>query len=298
VSDQPELYRLAEDLPELPGDVVLVYHFDGFVDAGQAGGLATRHLLCASDPRDLAEFDTDLLIDYRSRRPTMTFDADHWVDYEQPELAVRLCEDAIGTPFLLMTGPEPDYGWERFIASVRALFDRFGVRLAIGIQGIPMAVPHTRDAGITAHGNRGDLFEGRPQWIDRVQVPGSAGGLLEYRMIESGRDAIGFAVHVPHYLAQSEYPPAAVALLDAITAATGLVFPTTALHEAAERTGAEIEAQVDASPEIAEAVRNLERNYDAAASAAKLAGKAEESMPTADEIAAEFERFLADRDDD
>nr|BFE81673.1 hypothetical protein GCM10020093_042740 [Planobispora longispora] len=34
--DPTDLYRLGEDVPELT-DPVLLYHFDGFVDAGGAG---------------------------------------------------------------------------------------------------------------------------------------------------------------------------------------------------------------------------------------------------------------------
>ena len=39
---------------------------------------------------------------------------------------------------------------------------------------------------------------------------GSAAALLEYRLGADNRAAIGFAVHVPHYLAQAAYPAAAV----------------------------------------------------------------------------------------
>jgi len=59
----------------------------------------------------IARFDVDDLIDYRARRPPMTFDTDHWQDYAAPELAVHLVHDAAGTPFLLLTGPEPDRRW-------------------------------------------------------------------------------------------------------------------------------------------------------------------------------------------
>jgi predicted ATP-grasp superfamily ATP-dependent carboligase len=295
----PELYTLAEGVPEMSGPV-LVYHFDGFMDAGSAGRLLTEHLLTTFDPRTVATFDVDSLIDYRSRRPTMIFDTDRWVEYEAPELTVRVCEDALGVPFLLMSGPEPDLSWERFAAAVVSLAVRFGVRLTIGVNGIPMAVPHTRDTGITPHGNRPDLFGDRPAWINRAEVPGNAGALIEYRMAEAGRDAIGFAAHVPHYLAQSEYPAAAIALLHAITSATGLAFRTQELDTAAEQARKRIDAQVTGSEEISDAIRNLEAQFDAVAAASDnslpLAGSGTR-VPDAEEIAAEFERFLAEQEE-
>jgi hypothetical protein len=252
------------------------------------------------NPRPVATFDIDSLIDYRSRRPPMIFDTNHWVEYRAPALTVQACEDAVGVPFLVMTGPEPDRSWERFSAAVISLVERLDVSLAVGLHGIPMAVPHTRETELTPHGNRPDLLGESTSWIDRVEVPGSASALLEYRLDGAGHDAIGFTAHVPHYLAQAEYPSAAIALLNGITAATGLAFRTDELEEAAVVARKQIDEQVAASDEISEAVRGLEARYDAVAAAASnslpLAAPGAR-MPDGDEIAAEFERFLAEQDE-
>jgi hypothetical protein len=243
-------------------------------------------------------FDADRLIDYRSRRPPMTFDKDHWEEYEAPELAIHLAHDAAGTPFLLLTGPEPDHEWERFTTAVRAVTTRLGAELAVGFHGIPMGVPHTRPLGLTAHGTRPELITGSRPIVDRLQVPGSVASLLEFRLGEQDRAAVGFAVHVPHYLAQAAYPAAAVTLLESVTRATGLSLPDQALREAARRTDEEIGRQVEASEEIAELVQALEQQYDAFADAAGREGLlADEAgnMPTAEELGAQFERFLAEQ---
>jgi predicted ATP-grasp superfamily ATP-dependent carboligase len=299
VADQTELYTLAEEIPELERPVLL-YYLDGFMDAGGAGRLATEHLVSSMNPRTVATFDVDSLIDYRSRRPPMIFDTSHWVDYKAPELTVKACEDAVGVPFLVLTGPEPDRSWERFSAAVVSLTERLDVNLSVGLHGIPMAVPHTRESELTPHGNRPDLLGESTSWISRVEVPGSASALLEYRLDGAGHDAIGFTAHVPHYLAQAEYPSAAIALLNGVTAATGLAFRTAELEEAAVLARKQIDEQVAASDEIAEAVRGLEARYDAVAAAASsslpLAAPGMR-MPDGDEIAAEFERFLAEQEE-
>jgi hypothetical protein len=143
---------------------------------------------------------------------------------------------------------------------------------------------------------------GHPRLRSRIQVPGSAAALLELRFGEAGRDALGFAVQVPHYLAQAVYPPAALALLGSVTTSTGLELPDAELREASERTNEAIERQVAESAEVAELVRALEQQYDTAAqeagedSAVGLLAEGE-SMPTADELAAQFERFLAENQD-
>jgi len=299
VFDPTDLYKLAEDLPELT-DPVLLYHFDGFVDAGAAGRLAVRHVLDELEHRVVATFDVDRLLDYRSRRPIMVFDTDRWVEVETPELVVHYVKDVTGTPFLLMSGPEPDREWELFIRAVASLTERLGVSKLVTVHGIPMAVPHTRPLGITMHATRPELMTGQPSTFGRVQVPGSVTALMEFRLGAEGRDAIGFAVHVPHYLSQAEYPTSAVTALEAVTRNTGLVFPLDALREAARRTNVEIQEQINASAELSGAISGLEQQYDAFAGGAERENLIAEStpMPTGDELAAQFERFLAERDDD
>ena len=299
--DPEDLYELGTAVPDLNG-VVMLHYLEGFMDAGAAGRRLAEHLVTTFEPETIATFDVDRLIDYRSRRPTMIYSVDRWEDYDQPELTVRLMHDSSGSPFLLLAGPEPDHEWELFTAAVRSLTDRLGAGPLVGFHGIPMGVPHTRPLGVITHATRAELVTGQQRMPDRLQVPGSASALLELRLGQAGRDALGFAVHVPHYLAQAAYPAAAVALLDAVTAATGLDLPGGVLLEAAQRTNAEIDRQVSESAEVAELVSTLERQYDALAEGGQdTAGDGEDSllgggeMPTADELAAQFERFLAEQ---
>jgi predicted ATP-grasp superfamily ATP-dependent carboligase len=302
VLDPSELYELTEPdaaaaAPTL-GRPVLVHAFTGFIDAGAAGRLLRDHLLENFEHRLLASFDVDQLLDYRSRRPTMVFVENHWVSYEEPALLLHVIEDAAGVPFLLLEGAEPDVQWERFLQAVLHLVETLDVRLSIGVHGIPMGLPHTRPTGVTAHATSLDLVAGHPPWIGTVQVPGSVGNLLEYRLGQAGHDAMGFAVHVPHYLAQTDYPDAALALLDSVAKAAGLTLPGDALAEAAQRTRAEIDEQVSAAPEVVAVVESLEQQYDAYVDTRvkgnPLTGQ-DGSVPTGDELGAELERFLAER---
>jgi predicted ATP-grasp superfamily ATP-dependent carboligase len=255
------LYRVTEPLPDL-GRPVLIQALTGFVDAGSAAKLAREHILSSLPNEVLATFDIDALLDYRSRRPPMIFVEDHWESYDEPSLVLHLVRDTSNVPFLLLSGPEPDLLWERFVGAVIELMDRLNVRLSVGFNAIPMAVPHTRPTGITAHATRRELIAGHEPWLHRVQVPGGAGHLLEFRLGQRGRDAVGFAVHVPHYLAQSEYPAAAERLLTAVSKATGLLLPAEELRVAAGLARAEIDKQIAQADEAASVVRGLEQQYD------------------------------------
>ncbi|MET8741135.1 PAC2 family protein [Streptomyces sp. NPDC004728] len=283
--------------------LVMLYHFEGYIDAGETGEQIVDGLLETLPHQVVARFDHDRLVDYRARRPLLTFRRDRWAAYETPTLDVRVVQDATGAPFLLLSGPEPDVEWERFAAAVEQIVERLGVRLAVNFHGIPMGVPHTRPVGITPHGNRTDLMPGHRSPFDEAQVPGSAEALVEYRLMEAGHDVLGVAAHVPHYVARSAYPDAALTALEAITAATGLVLPSVAhaLRTEAHRTQTEIDRQIDqGDEELVSLVEGLEHQYDAVAGSETRGNLVAEpvDLPSADEIGLEFERFLAEREGD
>jgi predicted ATP-grasp superfamily ATP-dependent carboligase len=281
---------------------VLIEALDGFVDAGNGRRLAREHLLNALDSEPLITFDVDQLYDYRSRRPEMTFTTDHWDGYAAPELAVHLVRDLSDVPFLLLHGPEPDVQWERFIAAVGHIVAELDVRTVIGLNAIPMAVPHTRPPTVIAHGTPPELVADYPKWLPTVQVPASVGNLLEYRLGQAGTPACGFAVAVPYYLAHLDYPDAAHTLLNSVVRASELSLPTEALARAAEAVRADVDRQVAGAEEVATLVNDLERQYDDMTTrpgGGLLTDGAR--LPTADELGAEFEKYLsgrADTDDD
>ena len=307
--DPSEIYevdpQVADRLAQLTvhlsdGGPVLVHAVRGFVDAGSAGQLAADHIREELETTRLVTFDVDQLLDYRSRRPLMTFDATTWSAYSEPQLAVDLVRDADGVPFLLLHGVEPDVQWERFAAAVRQLVERFDVPLTIGVHGIPMGVPHTRPLSATAHATRPELVADHTSWFGTVQVPASANALLEYRLGQSGHDAMGFALHVPHYLAQSPFPLASQAALRNVERATGLDLRVAALDQAVREANEEIDRQVQASDEVAAVVHALEEQYDSFTRSIGRTSLLAESteIPTADELGEEFERFLASQGPD
>jgi len=293
------LVHVVDEIPELADGErpVLVHALDGFLSAGQAAQLAARHLVGSSGGRVVASFNLDQMYDYRARRPGLVFDRDHYANYDAPRLLVRLLKDADGTPYLLLSGPEPDYRWEGFAAAVRAVVERFDVSLVVGIGAVPMGVPHTRPVMITTHATRSELIDRPNLWRAQMLVPTSAQSLLELRLGEGGHDAMGYVAHVPHYLSQVEYPTAAIALLDAVAERTGLRLDMTALEESAESALEEIDEQV--SEQDGESVlTGLEEQYDAFARGASESLLATEGpLPTADELGQQVEQFLAGLDD-
>ncbi|MEO6509588.1 MAG: PAC2 family protein [Nocardioides sp.] len=294
------LVHIVDEVPELDDSDVsaltMVLVLDGFLDAGSAAARAARHLIDLSDGPVVATFDVDELHDYRARRPAMSFVRDHYESYDAPRLVVRMLHDTGGTPYLLLHGPEPDVRWEGFAAAVRDVVERFGVTRVVGMGAVPMAVPHTRPIAITQHANNVELLTGDSRWRGELRIPSSAQALLEVRLGDWGHDALGFVAHIPHYLAQLEYPAASAALLEHVEIAGRLTIDLTELRTEADEREAEITRYLAANEEVHEVVTALEQQYDAFTRAedsgsSLLAG--DQPLPTGEEIGQQFEQFLA-----
>lgn len=292
------LYELTPAAAEVQPGLLLVAGVTGFADAGGAVGGFTAHLLQELEYDVVAVFDNDELLDYRARRPTMYFDQDHLSDYRPPQLRLLRVRDDLGHAFLLLTGYEPDFQWDRFIAAVMELIARFEVSSTTWVHSIPMPVPHTRPIGVTVSGNRADLIESMSIWKPRTQLPSTALHLLELRLFEQSLPVAGFVLLVPHYLADAEYPLATLAALDSIGSATGLILPTDSLREEGRDFISKIDEQVVGNAELERLVHSLEARHDSYMHDNPLPSPLmDESgeVPSADAIAAELERFLAGR---
>jgi hypothetical protein len=301
VHNPDDLYELITDLADVPEGLPLVGALTGFADAGGAVSQLNEHFLSSLSYSTVAEFDNDILLDYRARRPTIYFDQDHLADYTPLRLGLYLAHDEVGQPFLLLTGYEPDFKWEGFTAAIVQFIEKLKVKSTTWVHAIPMPVPHTRPISVTVSGNRAELIETMSIWKPRTQAPANALHLVEYRLQQLGHPVAGFVLLIPHYLADTEFPLAAVTALESVSAATGLIFPTDALRESGRDFLTKIESQVENNPELAKLVATLEERHDSYLQDNPLRSPLTDidgELPSADSIAAELQNFLAMRRDD
>lgn len=299
--DPSSLYQLETDAERAPQHAPLLHvSLEGFMDAGGVRSQITEHLLEHLDHEVVASFEMDQLIDFRARRPMITFDRDSYTEYDEPALTLYRLTDRSGDPFLLLDGLEPDFHWEAFVEAVHQLCLGFGVRRMVSAHGVPMAAPHTRPIGVTRYSSNRELVATSDPLFGKVQVPGSAEALLHLRLGEAGVETMGAAIHVPHYLSEARFGDAAVAALDTLVAFTGVDVSRDELVAAAGLNRAEIAKELAQNAEAAEVVEALEQRYDRFLEGQRkrslLAAEVAE-LPSADEIGAEFEDFLRDRTD-
>jgi hypothetical protein len=259
----------------------LIVAFDGWVSAGSAGTATADHI--AGDAPVVVRFSSDQLYDYRVNRPVLTFEDGIVDDIEWPSTTIRLRE----TPtrdLLVLSGPEPNWNWQSFAESVAQLALDKGVIEQVSLGGIPWAAPHTRPTILTSTASRADLLGPDANYpAGPLRVPASAATVLESAVADRGIPTVGFWARVPHYVG-GVYYPAVVTLVERVARHLGVEVPLGSLLDDSAEQRRNLDAALEEQPQVARVVDQLETLYDSGGEVA-----------TGEEIAAEIEKFLRDR---
>jgi hypothetical protein len=230
-----------------------------------------------------ATFDSDVLYDYRARRPTLEIIDGRPANLAWPDLTLR--RTRVGErDLLVLSGPEPDFRW-RELADDLALFARqVEVEQWISLGAIPAAVPHTRPVPVLGTESspgllRGDITPG-PRGL--LRVPSAAISVVDIAVAEAGVPALGYYAQIPHYI-NGDYAPAAMALLDALATHLDVEFDVEELREESETLRARLDTATSVDEKTRAYVERLEEMVD------------ESRLPEGDELISEIERFLRDR---
>ncbi|EPH02830.1 hypothetical protein HMPREF1531_02142 [Propionibacterium sp. oral taxon 192 str. F0372] len=276
----------------------LVITMAGYGDAGQAQQLINKRLLEGFTNHRIGSFDVDQLVDYAGSRPPVIFDHDHFRQYEPPEMTLHEVRDSDGRRFVLLSGPEPAYQWERLARTIDKVMNDLGANRAVFLQSMPAPAPHTRPVFVSGYASDPSLLTEVDGIPGAFKMGSTFTAMLSIRLTERGKDVIGLVAHVPHYLSESPYPQAAMALLEKIRPVSGLNLPAgDALMQQSRQIHELTEAQVRDSEDVKAVVTQLEQQYDHWMS--ERAINPRPAIPSPEEIGAEVEEFLKglDRDD-
>lgn len=269
---------------------VMVVCLEGWIDAGMASATALAHLMKSMPNELVATFDSDELIDYRARRPTLRIVNGVDEELRWPEIQLHAATNRTGRSVLILSGPEPDMKWHRFCAEVVSLASRIGVELVVGLGAFPAPVPHTRPVRLVGTSKRADLAAAVGFMTAGIEVPSGVQGALEVAFGDASIPSVGLWARVPHYVAAMPYPSASAALIDGLARMAELELDSSVLHAAASNTEHQIAELISGSDEHTAMVRQLEEQHDQEMPSAATTDFGD--LPSGDEIAAELERFL------
>jgi len=269
---------------------VLVVCLEGWVDAGHGAATAVATLLADPPTHQLVTFYGDHFIDQRARRPVARIVNGVTTELTWPRTQIRYGQDATGADIVYLVGPEPDFHWGQFVDAVVGLALGWGVRLVVGLGAFPAPAPHTRPVKLaaTAPAASAELVAQVGVVQGELEVPAGVLAALELGFGAVGIDAVSLWARVPHYVAAMPFPEASVALIDGLSAVSGLALDSSALRAVADSSRRQVDELVADNPEHVAMVRKLEESIDA--SEGNPLGIDE--VPSGDELAAELERFL------
>ena len=273
---------------------VLVVAMEGWVDAGLGAANAVAALAEHPPATDLVTFDSDHFLDLRARRPMVRIVDGVTTELEWPRTQLRHGHDQAGADMLFLVGPEPDYHWRGFVDAVVQLCLRHGVRLVVGLGAFPAAAPHTRPVRLAATAPPGsaELLAQVGVVQGELEVPAGVLSALEVALGDAAVPTISLWARVPHYVSAMPFPMASVALVDGLAAMSGLQLDTAALRAAGDHARSQVDELIAGNPEHVAMVTKLEELIDS--SEGNALGLQE--VPSADELAAELERFLRGED--
>ena len=270
---------------------VMLVLLEGWVDAGQVLERVTR-AVTGGPSVVVAEFDVDLLVDYRARRPLMHVEDGINTGIDWPSIEVVATRDLDGRDVVIVHGVEPDRGWRRFASDLVDLAQELGTRMVVSLGAYPAATPHTRQVDVSGIGTTPALIHQVGYLEGRLDTPAGVQAAIERECADRRIPTVGLWAPVPHYSSTEPFPPAAVALLEALHRVADRRFDADALITEAAAVLERLDAMQAADDDRARLVGNLESHADT------VANVKVDDLPTGDELAETLRAFLDDEETD
>ncbi|MFV0317762.1 MAG: proteasome assembly chaperone family protein [Microthrixaceae bacterium] len=281
------------DHPELT-EPVLVVSLEGWIDAGMAASGAMTSMIGSTQAAHIASFDADRLLDHRARRPIMHLVNGVITGLDWPATELHAGVDSNGGDVLMLHGAEPDFEWAVFTRTVMELVEDYECSMVVCLGAYPAPVPHTRPVSLSLTTASGDLSDRLRGYVrGSLDVPAGIHSVLDVECNKAGIPALGLWAQTPHYISSMPFPAASLALLEGLHEVSGLDIDVKELAGEAAATRDRLDRLVAENPEHLEMVHQLETVVDTAEPVEELQSPLTiGEIPSGDELAEEFQRFL------
>jgi proteasome assembly chaperone (PAC2) family protein len=272
----------------------LVCAFKGWNDAADAASAALTFVATALGAERFATIDPEEFYDFQSVRPEIQLTEGRTREISWP--AVELYEARIPRAprdLILLAGSEPSMRWRTFSRTVTDLAEALGVQLVVTLGALLADVPHTRPISITGLASDATLVERLGLATSSYEGPTGIVGVLHGACEQVGIPSASLWAAVPHYIAATPNPKAALALVRKLEGLVGVSVDASSLEEAAVDYERQVSRAVQSDPDVQAFVERLEE-------AAGDEGDGEDlgNIPSGDALARDFQRFLRQRGPD
>ena len=269
---------------------IMVIALRGWFDIAEVATIAINELLVDRIAPIAASIDPDPFFDFTQERPLVELDEDEMRQIHWPVNEFRFARFP-GTlhDLVVLAGVEPHLRYATFADSVLEVAKLSKCEVVVTVGAVADTIPHTRAPLVVGSTTNASLLTALGLSPPRYQGITGLVGVLQERLDRAGIPAVSLRVGVPHYLGNAQHPQSSIALLQHLHHVLGVPVHTARLSAEAARRRVLHDEAVAEDEQASAYVAMLEREYDQ---------RAEEAIPSGDDLAAEFERFLRDQRDD
>jgi proteasome assembly chaperone (PAC2) family protein len=270
----------------------LVCAFKGWNDAADAASTALTFIGGALGAERFATIDPEEFYDFQATRPTIQMKDGRAREVLWPEVEIYAARvPRAPRDLVLLAGAEPSYRWRTFCGLVSELAEALGTQLVVTLGALLADVPHSRPISITGLSSDPALVDRLGLAASTYEGPTGIVGVLHQACQNAGLPSASLWAAVPHYIAATPNPKAALALVRKLETLVGVSVDASTLEEAAGEYERQVNRAVQSDPDIQAFVERLEA----------AAGEEEASdlgdLPSGDALARDFQRFLRQRGD-
>ena len=279
------------DPPELRSPL-LICAFAGWNDAASAATAALEAVAASLDSEIVARIDPEEFYDFQVNRPTIRLVEGQTREIDWPANTVLSVQvPSAERDLVLLSGVEPNVRWRTFAEAIADVAERMNVEMVVTLGALMADVAHTRPVPITGLASDPELIDQLGMSRSSYEGPTGIVGVVHDSCRRRGMTSASLWAAVPHYVAAVPNPKAALALLRRLEGLTGIAVDASELEDATERFTEQVDQAVSANPEIEELVSNLEASQEEDYALGQ-------DVPSADDIAQEFQQFLRQRGKD
>jgi hypothetical protein len=279
-----------EGLAPLRSPVMLI-GLTGLFDIGGAATTAVDRFAPADTAVTVGEVDPDPFYDFTVERPHVELDDGDVRVIRWPENRFDVVTGRGDRDLVVLVGVEPHLAWRTYADCIVRVATELGCEAVVTVGSAAEGVPHTRTPLVT--GSTTDVRLARSLGIGQPSYQGVTGviGVVQTALADAGIPSVSLRVGIPHYLMNAEHPQAVASLQTHLSHVLGVPVPDDEgeLVDDIDRWRLLHDEVVENDTQLQMYVRMLEADHDR---------KAEAAIPSADDLGAQFERFLDEQRDD
>ncbi|MFN3257484.1 MAG: PAC2 family protein [Ilumatobacter sp.] len=285
----PVLEFSADEVGELQRPVMLV-GLEGWFDVGGAATQAVEAFTDSDRSLVVGSIDPDPFYDFTQQRPHVSVDDDiRTISWPTNEFVVQ--RNPGERDVVALIGVEPHLHWPAYIDSIVTVARALGCEAVVTVGSAAEAIPHTRTPPVTGSTANPDLARALGLVAPSYQGITGVAGVLQATLEAAGLPAVSLRVGIPHYLMNAEHPQATAALARHLSHVLGIPAGAAIGERMSDQMASwrEIHDEVVGNDDqLRMYVRMLEAEFDR---------RAEASIPSADDLADDFETFLRQQRD-